>query len=346
MDLTQRQRAIFKALVEEFTRTAMPVGSKALIPLLDVPVSSATIRNEMAALEKEGLLEKTHTSSGRVPSQKGYRYYVEHLMELHFDQDLEKILRELFARRHGSIEEVTELCCTILSEMTHLTSIVVEPEHDRQTLKRFSLIPINDRQAVVIIITSSGTTEHRTFTFNQNISLTDLQDFTEILNNRLEGTPLGELAERMEAIRPELDAAVSRNEILFEAMMSACLGFVKKNEAKVYGRANMLMQPEFAKIPKLEELMRILENQSLFVKWTQRPENISVPIGRRNELIQIGDCSVVRANFETSPGEKGQLMVIGPNRMPYGTVIALMDYLSEQIENMFSGQQEGDQNEQ
>ncbi len=346
MDLTLRQRTIFKVLVEQFTKTALPVGSKALIPLLDVPVSSATIRNEMAALEKEGLLEKTHTSSGRIPSQKGYRYYVENLMELHLDKDLEKTVRELFTRRHGSIEEVTGLCCAILSEMTHLTSMVFEPEHDRQTLRRISLIPINERQAVVVIITSSGHTEHRTFTFDQPISLSDLQDFVEILNNRLQGTKMSELTEKMEEIRPELGAAVSRNEILFEALISAFMGFAKKNEAKVYGRANMLCQPEFTHLPRLEELMRILENQSLFVKWTERPENISVPIGQRNELIQIGDCSVVSASFETSPGEKGQLMVIGPNRMPYGTVIALMDYLSEQIENMFSGQQEGDQNEQ
>ena len=108
MEITQRQKIIFKTIVEEFTRCAEPVGSKTLMELLDFPVSSATIRNEMATLEKLGLLEKTHTSSGRIPSQKGYRYYVEHLMEADLDVSTKNALQQVFSERHYSLEEVVK----------------------------------------------------------------------------------------------------------------------------------------------------------------------------------------------------------------------------------------------
>ena len=113
MEITQRQKIIFKTIVEEFTRCAEPVGSKTLMELLDFPVSSATIRNEMATLEKLGLLEKTHTSSGRIPSQKGYRYYVEHLMEADLDVSTKNALQQVFSERHYSLEEVVQKSCDI-----------------------------------------------------------------------------------------------------------------------------------------------------------------------------------------------------------------------------------------
>ena len=123
--LTQRQIDIFKAIVDEFTRTAEPVGSKTLMSLLDFHCSSATIRNEMAVLEDVGLLEKTHTSSGRIPSRKGYRFYVEHLMEKELDNEVKHSLQQVFNERHHSMDEIVRKSCDILSQMTHLTSVVL-----------------------------------------------------------------------------------------------------------------------------------------------------------------------------------------------------------------------------
>lgn len=344
MDLTKRQKAILKSLVERFTCTAEPVGSKTLIPLLDFSVSSATIRNELALLEKEGLLEKTHLSSGRVPSPKGYRYYVENLMEISLDENTEKTVRAIFSRRHGSLEDLTKISCSILSEMTHLTSVVIEPEQSRQTLVQLSLIPVSDRQAVAVVITSSGQTEHRLFSFDNSISLEDLKRCTDLLNERLKGIPIEQLADRFEEMRPEFAAHVGRREVLFEAFMSAVMGFASGNP-KVYGRANMLAQPEFTSMPRLEELMRILENERLFFEWTTTADSVAA-IDERSKLIQIGDCSIVSSAFHTLGDEKGQLMVIGPNRMDYARVLGLMDYLSEQIEKTFGPENKGGQCEQ
>lgn len=345
MDLTQRQNTILKTLVEQFTQSAEPVGSKTLIPLLDFSVSSATIRNELAVLEKAGLLEKTHTSSGRIPSPKGYRYYVEKLMDSTLDSTLEEQLRLVFSKRHATLEEMVELCSSILAQMTHLTSVVIGPEQNSQTLVRLSMIPVNEKQAVALVVTSSGHTEHRVFRFSQDVSTEDLETCAKLFNEQLQGVLISEMMERLEKIRPMLAAKVARSEVLFEAFVSAFMGFAIKNQS-VSGRANMLAQPDFADRDRLEKLMRVLENESLFHQWTEAADNICTPIDGRSELIQIGDCSVLSAKFDTGQGENGQLMVIGPNRMPYGKVVALMDFMSRQIEQLFGNAQEGGQDEQ
>ena len=139
--LTKRQTAIFKTIVDEFTRTAEPVGSKKLMDMLDFNCSSATIRNEMAHLEEIGLLEKTHTSSGRIPSSKGYRYYVENLMEKELDEGVKHSLQTVFQQRHYSMEEIVKKSCEILSQMTSLTSVVLGPESRYQTLQHIQLFP-------------------------------------------------------------------------------------------------------------------------------------------------------------------------------------------------------------
>ena len=175
MELTQRQRIIFKTIVEEFTRCAEPVGSKTLMQILDFPVSSATIRNEMAVLEKAGLIEKTHTSSGRVPSQKGYRYYVEHLMVTNLDENTKNSLQQVFSQRHYSLDEVVEKSCSILSQMTNLTSIVLGPDSRKQKLQHIQLIPINSTSAVAIFVTDQGHTENKVFRFRQNVSVEDIK---------------------------------------------------------------------------------------------------------------------------------------------------------------------------
>ena len=176
MDLTRRQQVIFRTIVEQFAQVAEPIGSRTLIPLLDVQVSSATIRNEMAALEKMGLLEKTHTSSGRIPSLAGYRYYIENLMETGLDQSVSESLRILFTRRHYSIQELVDVSCSLLAEMTHLTSVVLGPKSIRQKFHSLQLIPISDRTAVCVLVTDQGHVQNRTFTFRESVSLEDLQD--------------------------------------------------------------------------------------------------------------------------------------------------------------------------
>jgi heat-inducible transcriptional repressor len=340
MEITQRQKIIFKTIVEEFTRCAEPVGSKTLMDLLDFPVSSATIRNEMSVLEKAGLLEKTHTSSGRIPSQQGYRYYVENLMETDLDASTKNALQQVFSERHYSLEEVVQKSCDILSHMTNLTSVVLGPDSRHQTLQHVQLVPINKQSAVAIIITDQGHTENKVFQFGTDISLQDIQNCTDLLNDQLVGTPIEDVVDKMKEIEPMMAAKLVRHEVLFEAFVSAFMKFASEKVA-VSGRSNMLYQPEFSDINKLKKLMQVLEDGSLFHKWTDQEGNVAVQIGERNELLQIGECSVVTTKFHYNKDEEGQLMVVGPSRMQYSKVVALMDYMSNVIEDIFTTDDEG-----
>lgn len=332
--LSQRQTVILKVIVEEFTRTAEPVGSKRLMSLLDFDVSSATLRNEMAHLEDEGLLEKTHTSSGRIPSSKGYRYYVENLMNAHLDTGVENALSEVFHERHYSIEEVVQRSCDILSQMTNLTSIVLGPETNNQRLQHIQIFPINERSAVCVFITDRGHTESKTFHFDENVSLKDIQTCCDILNDKLTGTPIEDLKDKMNDIEPELAAHVARHETLFRAFVSAFVKFASDN---VYtsGESNMLYQPEFADIAKLRELMKFLEDSNVWRQIGNTDEDISIKIGMDNDVMPMDNVSVVSSKIKLNDEEEGRLMVVGPTRMPYNKVVALMEYMAKAIEDMF-----------
>ena len=334
MGLTNRQNVIFKTIVEEFTRTAEPIGSKTLMNLLDFPVSSATIRNEMAALEKVGLLEKTHTSSGRIPSSKGYRYYVENLLETNLDVPMQQTLKTYFTQRHYSIDDVVSKSCDILSEMTNLTSIAFGPDCEDQCLQHVQLVPVNEKSAVAIIVTNKGHTENKFFQFKEEVSTDDLKKCTDLLNDKLVGTPICQVVDRMNDIHPIMAATLVRHEVLFEAFVTAFMKFAQ-DRIKVSGRGNMLFQPEFSDLNRLKELMNVLENGHMIKEWTNKESNVSVRIGNRKELTQIGDCSIISAKFHYSDSEEGQLMVVGPNRMQYSKVVGLMDYMTNVIEDIF-----------
>ena len=334
MGLTNRQNVIFKTIVEEFTRTAEPIGSKTLMNLLDFPVSSATIRNEMAALEKVGLLEKTHTSSGRIPSSKGYRYYVENLLETNLDVPMQQTMKTYFTQRHYSIDDVVSKSCDILSEMTNLTSIALGPDCEDQCLHHVQLVPVNEKSAVAIIVTNKGHTENKFFQFKEEVSTDDLKKCTDLLNDKLVGTPICQVVDRMNDIHPIMAATLVRHEVLFEAFVTAFMKFAQ-DRIKVSGRGNMLFQPEFSDLNRLKELMNVLENGHMIKEWTNKESNVSVRIGNRKELTQIGDCSIISAKFHYSDSEEGQLMVVGPNRMQYSKVVGLMDYMTNVIEDIF-----------
>lgn len=334
--LTNRQILIFKTIVDEFTRTAEPVGSKTLMTLLDFPCSSATIRNEMVALEVEGLLEKTHTSSGRIPSSHGYRYYVENLMEKELDEGVKTSLQKVFKERHYSLDEIVKKSCDILSDMTNLTSVVLGPDSKCQRLQHVQLIPISDRSAVGIFMTDHGHTENKTFQFDEKVSVEDIQNCCTILNEKLSGTPISNVVERMQEIQPVLAAHITRHEVLFQAFVNAFVRFASDN---VYysGQSNMLYQPEFADIEKLKQLMSMLEDSSLWRQLANHDGDLMVRIGDDggNEMIQLDDVAVVASKFKLNDDEEGQLMIVGPTRMQYNRVVALMEYMSKVIEEMY-----------
>lgn len=333
--LTPRRVEIFKAIVEEYIRTAEPVGSKALQQRYKLPYSSATIRNDMQVLEEMGYLEKTHTSSGRIPSTQGYKFYVENLLnDAAVDKKMEVAIREAFDTTTMNVEEAVKQSCTILSEMTNMTAGAVGPDTSTQKLEHIKVFPISDTDAVAVFITNTGHTETKTFHFDVDVSVKDIENCTDVLNEKLKDVPVSDLPERMEEIRPELSQVVQRHDVLFTAFVQAFVKFASEN---VYfsGKDHMLYQPEFEDISKLKGLMKMLDDPGVWRKQPDDSRALAVTTTNGAELTWIDDVAIVRSSFHVNENETGQLMVVGPSRMNYDKVVATLEYVSGMIEKMY-----------
>lgn len=337
--LTSRNIEILKAIVEEFIETAEPVGSKTLVEKYDLPYSSATIRNDMAVLEAMGYLEKPHTSAGRVPSNKGYQFYCEHLIKKESDETIKFALSNIFARQSMNVEEAIRESCDIISDMTNLTSAVLGPDASEQTLEHIKLFPIDKKTAVCVFITNIGHTENKVFNFKEDLSIDDIKNCTDILNDRLKGTPINELKDRLAAIKPILTKTVKRHEMLFNAFYGA---FVKFATETIYfrGTSNMMYQPEFSDVEKLKEFMRVVSDSKLFRKLVDIDDvsdsnKLALRTKSGSELVWLDDIAVVSSDIRISENESAKLMVVGPNRMQYDRVLNLLDFISEEIAKIY-----------
>ncbi|MBQ7223833.1 MAG: heat-inducible transcription repressor HrcA [Erysipelotrichaceae bacterium] len=333
--LTERRKQIFKAIVEEFIKTAEPVGSKTLVEKYDMPYSSATIRNEMNYLETVGLLEKTHTSSGRIPSTKGYRYYVENLMSQETNSQEKYEIQSVFAHNNVPMDDVIQRSCDILSNMTNLTSVVLGPDANKQRLAHIKLFPLDSNSCVAVFITDQGHTENKTFRYEDDITMEDISNCTEILNDRLVGTPINEVVEKLNEIKPILAHSVRRHEALFNAFMQAFIKFASDN-MYFSGASNMLYQPEFADIEKMKGLLRMLEDSKLWRSLGNNENRLRLTGSKgSNELVWLDDVAVVSSTFRMGE-EEGQLMVVGPSRMDYNRIVTMLDFTTAFIEEQFN----------
>lgn len=333
--LTPRRIEIFKAIVDEYIRTAEPVGSKTLQQKYKLPYSSATIRNDMQVLEEMGYLEKTHTSSGRIPSTAGYKFYCENLLkDSNIDKKMEVAIRSAFDASNLNVQEAVEQSCQILSEMTNMTTGAVGPDSSSQRLEHIKLFPIDDQNAVAVFITNTGHTETKNFHFERAVSIKDIETCTDVLNQRLKDVPVSELVERMEELKPDLGKVVEQHDVLFTAFVQAFVKFASEN-VHFSGKDKMLYQPEFEDISKLKKLMSVLDDTSKWKELNNSEHAVTVTTSKGAELTWVNDVAIVRSTFYVNKDEKGQLMVVGPSRMNYERVVSMLDYVAQMIEDMY-----------
>ena len=340
MALTQRMVEILKAIVDEFVSTAEPVGSKTLVEKYGLPYSSATIRNDMATLESLGYLEKPHTSAGRIPSNKGYQYYCEHLLKKDMDEEVKYALSNIFDRRSANIEDAIKESCKIVSEMTNLASGMLGPDAKNQTLEHIKVFQIDPKTAVCVFITNTGHTENKTFNFADEVTIEDIETCTDILNDRLKGTYIHDLVEKLESLKPILTKSVQRFEMLYNAFAGA---FVKFASETLYfdGTSNMLYQPEYADIEKLKQMTKFFDDSKLFrnlIDNQTSESNVVAITPQGTELVWKDDIAIVSSEIKISdnPKDNARLMVVGPRRMEYNRVVNLLDFICKEIEDMFN----------
>ncbi|MUT66647.1 heat-inducible transcriptional repressor HrcA [Paenibacillus sp. NEAU-GSW1] len=331
--LTDRQRMILNAIVDDYIRSAEPVGSRSISKRGDVGFSPATIRNEMADLEELGFLEQPHTSAGRIPSTKGYRYYVDHLVKLNEvgEEDLTKV-RSFFSEKVIQMEQVIQHAAMILSSLTNYTSILLGPETFSTSLKHFNLVPLDATSAVAIIVTNTGHVENRTIQIPSGVSMEEMEKVVNILNTKLVGIPLVRLKSKLYAeIGQELERYIDHCEEVLGVLDKA---LQSDDEQRIFmsGTTNMLTQPEFKDVDKVKTILDLLDETPAIMKmFSALPSGIQVRIGTENDHEAIANCSLITASYSVDGHSLGTIGILGPTRMEYGKVISLLDVISKDM---------------
>jgi len=329
-----RRDKILKLIVDHFIKTAQPVGSQTLLDEYHLEYSSETIRSEMNALEIDGLLEKTHTSSGRVPSSKGYRYYVDNLREKSLDEEIQHRIQTVLNQKVQSAEEVIKESCEILSHMTNLVSVVLGPNANEEKLVSLQIIPISEKSATAVFVTDTGYVENKTFNVGEKIKIDDVQSCVKLLNDRLSGTPISELVIKMQAIKPLISDLIVGHDILYQAMLETFLRFAS-DRLSLYGRERLLDQPEYSTdIHKLKKILQMLNSPDLLRDITKEGDNeLTIRIGEDDNDYE--DVAVVSAKLKVPGQKEGSIAIVGPRRMDYAKVINYLEYVVESIEKHF-----------
>ncbi len=326
--LSKRQNAVLKIIIETYINDANPVGSKLLVETLDC--SSATIRNEMAFLEKMGYIEKTHTSSGRIPSELGYRYYVDNLMnakEISGEAMLK--LQKIFSNNTLEINDAIKESMKIISELTHYTSIILESDKSNHRLKSVKLVPLSQQEAVALIITDDGYVENKKIVIPANVSIQEVEKTIELMNELLVGTPLNQVSAKLEfEIKPIISSYVNQHQALYKAFVSAFNDYQKSNDVFYSGKTNLLDQPEFDDTDKMRSFIRVLEDEDVAHSIEHTDEGISIRIGSENEISD--ECTLITTDY-VHEGRRGTIAVLGPKRMNYDRVVSLLQLVKKNI---------------
>lgn len=326
--ITDRQKEILKLIVMEYIKGAKPVGSHQICETLKC--SSATIRSEMAALEELGYLEKTHTSSGRVPSEEGYRYYVNNLMKPKeiSGEDMLK-LQLIFSNNQLELSDCIKRSLEIVSDITNYTSVVLGTKSHDNTLKEVNIVPLTDTSMVVVVITDKGFVEHKTIDVN-GISLEEIKKTVNLINNMIVGTPIDEISSKLEfEVKPIIGRYVKEHERLYNVFYNVFNNFTNKN-VDVMGKSNILKLPEFSNVDKVRTVLEKLDdNIESIVEESSDGGDINIYIGKETNIDD--DMTVIRTKYKTDK-EEGTIAIVGPKRMEYDRVVNLLEYIKENIE--------------
>jgi len=330
--MDERQERLLKEIVESYIKTVKPVGSQALCKKFKL--SSATIRNEMSSLEKLGYLEKNHVSSGRVPSEKGYKYYVDHLMkpkELNGEEMLK--LQTIFHNQHLQVSDTITKCMEIIADLTNYTSVVLGKSSSDNVLQQVSIVPLPNNQIIAVVCTDKGIVENKKFHIPENVYPDELVKTCEIINKMLVGTPINMVSQRLEFdVKPIISKTIKQYETVYEIFYDAFADFAK-NSSNVFfsGKTNILKQPEYNNVEEIKKIVSKFDDESLVRKIEEDDEGINVYIGENSHF--DSNVTIIKSKFNIN-GEEGTIAIVGPKRMEYDKVVGLLEYINKELEKI------------
>ena len=335
-ELNKRKKQILQAIVEEYIETAEPVSSGNLVENGKIDFSSATIRNEMAELEKIGFIEKPHTSAGRIPSQKGYRYYVDELLrEDRLTKREMEYIREKLETKVNNLEELTKIATTTLSEITHYTTIAVGPNVNNHTIIDIKFVLLGSRMLMAIILTDSGIVRESIIKFDEDLDQSHIDDLTMIFRNKLVGKQLEKLNSPIEDfIMVEMKTSINVIKKIVDEINK-----ILEESSKLYleGTNKALDLPEFKKVDLAKSFLNVLDEKEMVTNIlnTGIAKDINVYIGSESEHEELKDFSIVTFNHLLEDKDIGTIGIIGPKRMNYSKIISVMKFISKKLNDDF-----------
>ncbi len=341
VELTDRQKRILRAVVELYIDTAEPVGSKSILEHSDLNVSSATIRNELSALTDLGLLEQPHTSAGRIPAPKGYRVYVNSLMEQHrLDVQETQRLNEALHLKMRQLDRVMDEAGKMVSKLTQYPAFALSAGQARVTVKRFDVLLVERRAFIAVVMTDNDRLENRLFRLPQDMDRAQLQLLASLLNGSFTGLTLEEFTP--ELVRAATQA-MGENGALVSMVVSFAMEVLEEQQSRMVrtaGLDSLFAQPEYQDLTRAQPLMRYLtQEETLGALTVPEGQTTSVLIGPENVHEALKDSSVVLATYDMGDNTKGVIGVVGPTRMDYATVLARLEYLAKGLSQLFERNQ-------
>lgn len=330
--LTDRRSALLNLIVEEYVDTALPVGSKYIVSKHQIPVSPATVRLEMAKLEDEGFITQPHTSAGRVPSDKGYRYYVEALMaEDALPYEDRQTIRHQFHQTERAMEQWFQLAAAVLAHQVSNFAVVTSPRSSETRLRHVQLVPLHELSALCVVVLNEARIRQQVLMLREPLQPDELMSIATSINGRYSGlTP--QQASALPEPASEFEGQVVKAVVELMDQESVALGDVFRD-----GVREVLSQPEFARSERMLDIIDILEQRTLSTAIPIRQlgqDGISVVIGGENTHESLRECSVVVARYGTEGGPSGVVAVLGPTRMRYSRTIPTVRYLAAVLGEM------------
>lgn len=344
MALNDRKIQILKAIINDYIATAEPVGSRTLAKKYDLGVSSATIRNEMSDLEDMGLIIQPHTSAGRIPSELGYRLYVDRLMNTsELTPKEQEFLHSVVSGNITRIEYLMEETAKAISMLTNYTTIISEPVLKRTALKQIRLMPLDESAIMLIIVTEGNFVKNHIIRVNKAPSDEDLFSVSVKINNILKGHTLEDINEHtIMALQKELKEYSG----LLKPVLKAVQKTIRSAEnvhLHMSGAKNILTFPEFSDISKATEIFRAFEEKNNLVSLLEdaKSNDIRILIGNEINIKEMKDCSVITTTYNMGENTKGSIGIIGPTRMNYNQVVSVLNEMVKNIENVLKSVPDG-----
>lgn len=333
--LDERKKRVLQAIVEEYINTAEPVSSNAIVNNYDLDYSSATIRNDMSELEKEGYLDKPHLSSGRVPSAKGYRFYVdEFLNDENISLEEIKYISNKLETKVNEIEELTKITTSTISEVTHYTTVSIGPKAAMQNIDEIKFLLLGNRMLMAVIVTDTGLVKETIIKFDEDINEKQVETINYIFNNKLKGMPLETIDKPLEEyLINEMSYSIKVIKPIVEQLKKV---IQESNDIFLEGRNKIYDLPEFNSLEIAKNFSNILDTKDLISDMLNSgfAEDINIYIGEENEQEQLKDFSVITFKHKVGNVDMGTIGIIGPKRMDYSKVISVMKYINRKLKEM------------